>query len=370
MPEVSAAVEKAFGEGGAATATAEAPPATRRQTARKAEESAEELEGLEGATHLDDGIEPQDGQPKIEQQAAAQPAKPDATAQQAAEEELSTLSPVLRQAAKRAGWKDSDIDELHKQNPEMAETAFNQMLKSLNDLSAEYGRLGNQPLTQPDGSPMPQHTQAQPFAPQMIPQQNQPQPPANQMVQQQQQVDLMGQLYGQNGVAALSEKYGADFMTDIVQPMLAPVQEMIQYVEQQQTQVMADQVNGYFNSLDDGFTDIYGKKDEVSKEQGQNKLHVALMADQIRTGARRQGVDLPVGECLGRANLMFAAEHLGLLERKKITQQVQKRSKQLTQRPSQRNTVRATSERSYESAADALGQRAHELGLEELFGSD
>lgn len=368
-PEISAAFDRVFGDGEAATATAEAPPATRskQQAARRQEESVEELEGLDGATEADDGIEPPDGQQQTQQRQAVTQTQPDAQAQQAAEEDAaSTLSPVLRQAAMRAGWDDKSISELHKQNPQMAEETFNRLLKSYNDLSAEYGRLGQGVMTNTDGTPTQPFAQQfqQPQTPPQVPQQQPPQP----VTSPQQQAGLLGQLYGQEQVTALSEKYGADFMSDVVQPLLAPVQQMMQFVEQQQTQAMADQVNTYFGGLDEGFHDLYGNKGEVTEDQFENKTHVAMMADQIRTGARKQGIELPVSECLGRANMMFAAEHLGKLERKKITQQVQKRSKQLTQRPSQRQVVRKTGERSDEAAADALSARAHELGLEEFFG--
>ena len=83
-------------------------------------------------------------------------------------------------------------------------------------------------------------------------------------------------------------------------------------------------------------------------------------------GASQQGIELTVQDGLERAHSVFASEHLEAIERKKITQQVQKRNRGITQRPTQRRTGPAGAEpkRSVEGAMAAYATKAAELGID------
>jgi hypothetical protein len=81
---------------------------------------------------------------------AATPAAPTAGKEEAT---ASTLSPVLRQAAKRNGWEDADIDQLYAANGPVAERTFERLQESYNGLSApstpSWGRRVRRSSPQP-----------------------------------------------------------------------------------------------------------------------------------------------------------------------------------------------------------------------------
>ncbi len=360
IPEIADAFDKVFGTGSASSRKAKPTkpeaPATRRKDRQEIEAEAEEIEDLEG-DEVDDGVEPEGDKETKPKDAGQKPNGQDADQgtegkegkDDAEGEDVPTLSPILRHAAKRAGWKDADIDKLIKTDPAMAEEMCTRLLKSFNDLSAEYGRLGA-------------NFQQGQLPPQNGGSANKQQP--SQQPPQQQTDDLLTQLYGEK-FQELSKKYGDDFMEDILKPLLGPVQEMYMATQKQAIKAVANEVGSFFKGLPEEFGELYGKADQVSDEQFEARKRLAQMADQIQYGARRQGIELSVSECLERANLMFAAEHLGSIERKRITKQVQKRSKQITQRPSQRRQPSADGgKKGDEAAMSAYESKAAELGYE------
>ena len=351
-PEIQEAFDGLFGTG-RKQAPKEAPSqATRRANSQTEEEDAEELADLEGADE-DSELPKQDEQEGPDEEDADEPdAQEDESGQ---EGDTPTLSPVLRQAAKRAGWSDEDIDALATEKPELAEQTFQRMLQSFNSLSAEYGRLG---ASQQQGGGPAQPPQQQQFPPQQQPQQQQMTPPP----QQDEGMNLLQELYGEQ-LPTLQQKYGQDFVNDILTPLVRPVQQLQQQYQAQQQQAVAQEIGQFFSNLPEEFSELYGKGDQVNEDQYGARARLAQLADQIQWGASRQGVELSVSEALERANLMHAAEHMEALTRKRITQSVKKRSKQLTNRPSQRKSA-APQEGSEKSAEEAYRRRAAELGIE------
>lgn len=341
-PEIQKAFRDTFGSDSDETVT-DASATRRRQ---RQEEEADELSGLDEASEADDGVEPDEEQAEggdTDEPADKKDDASEAKQGQEGDDDAPTLSPVLRQAAKRAGWTDEEIAELAKRDPELAERTCTKLLKSYNDLSSEYGRLGAAAQQRGDA------TQA--------PQQQAPQQPS-------QPENFLEQIYGQDKATAIAEKYGQDFMDDVIKPLLDPVREMMTEVQSHRQQAVADEVQGWFGDAGD-FAELYGADDSLSDTQYQNRQKLAMQADQIRLGASLQGVDLSVRECLDRANLQFAAEHLGEIERKKITRQVKKRSDRMTARPSNRQRSAAPGGgKSEEAAMQAYQQRAAELGVD------
>lgn len=330
-------------------------PAARRAQRSRDEEEAEELEGLD-TDEADDGTEPDD-EPADEpdesddaEEGSDESAEAEEQGQtdddEAGEGEQPTLDPILRHAAHRAGWSDDEIDELAKASPDVAERQFRRVLDAYNDLSRRYGQFGQQP-----------------------PQQQPPQPPRQQSQDAPStEQDLLGRLYGgPEKVAELKEKYGPEMFDELLRPMLQPVQEMMGHYQAQQDQAVAREVNGFFGDLPETFGDLYGSNDKgFDEKQREMRLKVCEQADIIHDGAMRQGIDLPIRECLERANMMVAAEHLGSLERKRILSEARKRSKQRTRKPSQRggSSGRDANKRSDKAAMEAYARRAKELGID------
>ena len=370
LPDVKAAFERVFG-----SSTAEAPAQTPKKagttrTKRQRDvEAADELDGLDGVTEADDEVEP-DGDDATPADHEVSERSPDGTSPddqpKAGDEEgaddAPTLAPNLLLAAKRAGWNDDDVAEFVKANPELAEKTFKKLLTSFNDVSAEYGRLGSQAVGfDPQQPPPTQRVGPQGPAtglpPQGFPQQQQQQP----------QGDLLSEIYGDR-MEVLSTAYGPDFLKDVVQPLVtqlvAPLQELQNEARLAKMEATGREVGQFWQGLPKEFSKLYGTGTDVGGPQLENRTKCGQMADQIRTGALRQGIDLSVGECLERANLMLSSEFTAQIEREKITASVQKRSRQISQRPSQRKrAVPAAGEKSDKAAMDAYAERATELGI-------
>ncbi len=397
-PEVQAAFKRAFGDQSDSSsasrdtgseATPKAPAAPRRVATRddrmQAEEEVEELDGLEGLTEADDGVEPEGdfdnsgterAGESTEKGGSATEKPKDADAEKAEEgatgNEAPTLSYLLRQAARRADWTDEEIDEFVEKDPAYAQKTFEHELKRANDLSIRYGQLGAnlQPQQQtpaPYGPGQIPQAPGFPFQPQPAPQQ-QPAPFPQQ--QGQQQEDLLSQLYGPEKLAKFEEAYGYDknFIREIVQPILQsvhqPVQEMFAQMQKQQSDAMGQEIGQFFRGLPEEFASLYGKGTKVTGEHFDSRFQVATFADQIRAGTLAQGIDVSISECLEQANMLFAADHLAELERKKIKGQVQKRSRQITQRPtSRRKATPVEGEKSDSAAMEAYEDRAAELNI-------
>lgn len=351
-PEITEAFAKVFGPEPAPAGEGRTPTPRPGQSA---EENAEELEGLEGTTETDDGTEPDEAKvagAKGKDETAGARVETEGGAEEGAEKtEAPTLNPLLRHAARRAGWSDEDIDELATAKPELADKTFKKLLGSFNDLSAQYGRLGQvgEPPAAPPGYP-PGYA-AGGYAPGAV---ATPQP-------QPQQPNMLQQLYGPK-LQTFQEKYGADFVEEVLGPLVGPMQTMMDNSERQKIQSIGKEIGDFFKGLPDDFGSMYGEGAQVSEDQFNSRRTVAMRADQIRYGASRQGIELSVSECLERANMEFASEHMATLERKRITDEVKARSEQITERPTQTGAPTGQpAERSKAAAEAAYAQRAVEL---------
>ena len=370
-PDVQDAFALAFGGAGGES---EAPAATRRpgttrSSRMKDQERADELEGLD-ANEADDRylLEGNDPSPVASDRTLAGRTEQDSRGVVGDEEGGEpTLNPVLRQAARRAQWTDDDIDGLYKENPDLAEQTFKRLLQMTNDISAQYGRLGQitgspQPIQQmPQGTPMPYGIQA--------PQQQyarQPMQPSQQ--QQPYPQDVLSSIYGQEHLQSLTSEFGQDVIDKLIQPLaeklLTPVQQLQAHYQEQRTQAMSETLGSFFQGLHPQLQQLYGSKTNVSEEQYEARFQLTNIADQIYAGAAAQGLTLSVGECLERASLLHANEHLAAVERNRLAKEVQRRSKQTTQRPSGRPRGLQPQEKSEDAAMQAYAEAAQDIGLD------
>ena len=351
IPEVKQAFAEVFGEGDGADDTDSsktAAEASKDPTGRKKraadEEQRDELEGLEGVNEADDGTEPE--VEKESPETETEPDDQDAKTKDGEEaaDDAPTLDPVLRQAAKRAGMTDDGIDSLLDNNVEQAVAVCQGFLVSSNDLSDRYAQLGR--VEEAPAGVDKTTTNAR-------------QTPAKKTE------DFFAEVYGgEEKVQELQEKYGEEFTNEVIKPLMKPVTEMLSFVKDQQSEAMASEVNDFFDNLPDAFAGLYGTKDKVDEDQFDTRLEIGQHADQIRRGARQQGIELPVREVLERAHLKHASKHMAETERKKLAGKVKKRSGRLTQRPTNRTSPKSSAEHSDEAATDAYAAKAAELGFD------
>lgn len=277
-----------------------------------------------------------------------------------------TLSPVLRHAAKRAGWTVEEADAFYADNPEKAEAYFQKMHDSFNAVSAQFAQLGNGQQQQ-TGQPPAQ-------------QQRQQQPPQRQQQQQQAAAtgdpveDLIAAMYG-NSAESLQKDYTPEFVEEFARKparylqehVIGPLKQMQAFYQQQQNRLVAQETQQFTKGLESDFGDLYGTAKKRSEEQTQALSELYQTADFIRDGARSRGVQMSVSEALDRAHAMVASKFLETQTRQRLAAQVKKRSSQMTTRPTQRKAGvngDGKPQKSIAAATEALTRRMAELGIE------
>jgi hypothetical protein len=348
-PEMVEAFDRVFGPIGDGSAR-------RGPTARDRRMESQELDELEGGDPERDGLGedetldgkglkdtdslPTDGDSDDGKDAQA-PKKDDA--------EAVTLSAVLRHAAKRAGMEDGEIEAFYKENPEIAERTFQRLYQSYNNLTNEYAKLG-----QGENAPLPGRDD------EVHPPARRPVPPSG---------NVLEQIYGSEQLADFEQDYGKGFNEKVLAPLLGHFNDTFgsakQYYEEQQDIQLSMLVDNYFSGLEKPFQSLYGSGKNVDATQRKNRIDCADLADQIVAGAAKRGMRMPVEEALERANLSYSSPHMQELERKRITQQVKERSRQISHRPRQRRTPESSGGpvRSDQAAIDAVAKRGQELGF-------
>jgi hypothetical protein len=261
------------------------------------------------------------------------------------EEAQATLDPVLMHAAKRAGWTDADIAEAVKLNPEAAARAFTKLHGSYNDLSARFAQLGTpQQQGQPAAQPVAQPAANDPFA-------------------------ALDELFKPESLQTFADNNGEELVEKFMKPLhaaLQPLRELQAQAVAQQRETLVREVTGIFKGWEGDFGDLYGKGNELTPGQHENRQKVGQLADQISAGAAAQGIDLPVSEALERAHAYMTRDRVGEIARKQVTQQIQGRAKGITSRPTQRrtpNTVGDGAAKGDQSAASAIAAFWAERGM-------
>jgi hypothetical protein len=124
-----------------------------------------------------------------------------------------------------------------------------------------------------------------------------------------------------------------------------------------------DEAQSTFGKLSEQFADLYGKPGVVkTPEQAEAVRQLGEVADQLRTGAKQRGQKMSIKSALNQAHMQVSTPFREAIVRKTIKEQVHKREKAITARPSQRLQP-ATSGKSDAAAEDAISKFAAERGL-------
>lgn len=305
----------------------EAVPA--REQARRAAVKQEEKDELEQEGVKGDGEE-QDA-PAAEETTEEEGQAP--ADEQAAE--AAVLDPNLRFAAEQFGWTADKIDKLYAADPELATSTFENLLNAFTNLSRQNNPAAS--MT-PQGNP----------------------------AAQQQAVSRLDKLYSDlKSFAAENGEPLADHFKAIHEEVIVPFRQMQAELAVQKQQAVRAEVNTVVNDLGKQFPAVYGSGDKATLVQQQSRQQLYTLADQFRAGASLQGKEMSVADALKRAHLVLTADQRIAEGRKQVVQQVQKRSKAITARPTQRRNPSAMGVSKGESAAaEAYERRANELGIE------
>lgn len=257
------------------------------------------------------------------------------------------LDPLLRQAARRSGWSDEEIDEfVSVTDPTVAEKTFGRMLQAVNTISAKFGQLGSVP--QEGQQPTPPQQQAKKPATAGGP-----------------SLEELEQIFSDENIEALRGDFGSELIDKLVAPLrgIVPiVQQAAQFFEQQQQAATLQQINQAFDGLAKDFQAIYGDNSKPLEDEHRSmRLKVCQLADRIASGAAMQGVTMSIQDAIEQAHMIIASEQIGQIERQKIKNQLQKRQASLTSRTSSRSSP--TQAKSDAAAMQAYQKRMAELGL-------
>jgi hypothetical protein len=235
----------------------------------------------------------------------------------AAKKVVDEFDPNLKRVAAELGnWKQKDIEDFIVANPTLARITFSNMAAGFNNLSLQYAQGARGPA-----QPGPQQQQ--------------------QTVATQPNLSALDELLAKpEKLKALQEIAGEELTNLFIKPMLEERRQQNedrQFVASLRRDALVREINDSFTDLaKGGFEDFYGKNGEVTQDQTNNRFKTGQLADQIRAGAQMQGVSMGINEALKRAHLIVTADQTRATVRKEITQQVKKRSTQITARPTAR----------------------------------
>lgn len=211
-------------------------------------------------------------------------------------------------AALHQGWKEEEVKELWKDDPEKAERLLKANLTATNNLSNQWSQLGQQqmdvqvPLAVPATTP------------------NNPVPEVNTK-------------YTGLDISKLKGQYDDDgLIDDVIKPLndlLIKMNDKLESVEIKQTQASQSnsdkqevankeksdainlQINGFFDSLKSKeLKTFYGAGSDWSKfegDQAENRMKLLTQADQIKTGAAYQGKEITNEAAMDLANLILSS---------------------------------------------------------------
>lgn len=227
-----------------------------------------------------------------------------------------SFDPNLLQIAKElGGWSDKDAQDLIKANPTLARVTFARIADSYNALSLQYAQGVRQPQAAQQSVPQAGATAGK--------------------------LPALDDLFADpRRLAEFAEIHGQDLVDKVLKPLhseLVATREDRQYVASLRREALVREVNDTFKSFD-SFKDFYGESPvALTKDQNDNRHKVGNLADQIRYGAEQSNVQMTPREALTRAHMIVTHDQHRAQARKAITQEVKRRSTQITSRPSQRN---------------------------------
>jgi hypothetical protein len=211
-------------------------------------------------------------------------------------------------AAVHQGWKEEEVVELWKEDPEKAERMLKANLTATNNLSTLWSQLGQQQMG----------VQTPPAVPVATPDNLAPKANTN---------------YTGLDIDKLKGQYDDDgLIDDVVKPLndlLIKMNTKLESVETKQTQVSQSnsdkqkitdkeksdainlQITGFFDSLESKeLKTFYGTGSDWSKFEGgqaENRMKLLTQADQIKTGAAYQGKEITNEAAMNLANLILSS---------------------------------------------------------------
>ena len=269
-----------------------------------------------------------------------------------AEDDAGGLDPVLRDLANEAGWSDEKIDRLYKADPELAVETFEQLADSYANLSRQL--IGQAPGTTP-----------------AAPAQQPAQVPAQSLTASQ-----LPTLLSDEALTKIANESGTDtanYLKGIRDHFVAQnsaLEQRVAKFEQSQQQaedrVIAQEASKTMTALSEKFPKLYGKGETRTwtVEQFNRRSEIAVMADQMRSGAAKQGRNITVEDAIKRAHYIVSRDSVASEARQELASKVKLRARSVTARPTQRTNPRGVGQgRSDDAAIAAATEKMAEIGF-------
>lgn len=309
------------------TAAPKQSPRQKAEYARqqRVEEGQENDDGeeVDPETQDTDAADKEDATEDTEVQEGEQPAE-------SQEDPTATLDPNHLFAAQQLGWTNEKIAKLAKADPELAAETLASLSDTYNTLSRQMLIPGS--LVNP-GTPIQQPAQAT--------------TPTTQL----------DKFYAQ--LQQFTEANGEDlggFAKALNEEVIQPFKQMLAEAESARENSRRTEAQTTMKSLADKFGDFYGKGEAaLTPVQQMARGQLAQVADQLRSGAQLQGRPLSITEAINRAHLIVASQYQRQAVRTEIKQNLQKRSKAITAKPTQRTNPSA-GRRGVAKATEAISQ--------------
>lgn len=253
---------------------------------------------------------------------------------EAKKKDIPPLSDAYCRAATHRGWKQEDIDELYKANPELAVRTLGNIYEAVNRSSQEFAAIGRAakervaPVVKPEEKP---ETKTE-FKGLDIKQLRRDYP-------DEPMVDLVATMQEQN--KALFDE-AQELKATRSAPVTGQPSDMQVRAVEQEAAAIEQQIETFFKADElKGYEDFYGTlpKDatdwnSLTPGQKMNRWTVIEMMDQMIVGARTLGRELKIDETLNLAHLSVTESIREKVIREGIKAKVTERGSNLTLKPS------------------------------------
>ncbi len=259
-----------------------------------------------------------------------------------AEAVLPELPPRLMHAAHRAGLTDDQVAALG----DNAEGVLSRLADSYDAVSRDFGSRGKPTFTAEE-----LETVKRTGAP----------PAAKDELGADLLVELDPDVYGAEMVGTMKEKF-----LPRLNALTAEVRQLRQAEYNRRAAQLTQEANEFFESVKADYGELFGEgpigKLEPGTPQHDARLRVYKEADIIANGAVATGRPMTVREALDRAVSIVTRDQALETARGQIARDVQKRARQVTQKPTHRAATRSW-RKPEEKAADAYAQKIRDMGL-------
>ncbi len=283
--------------------------------------------------------------------------KDDSDSEDTADDDDVKLTQAEIRAAIHSGWKIDDINELAKENPELAKRTCAKMLDDTNSLSQAFAKLGRESKEKPEEKPEVKKTEFKSVDIGQLKEKYGDDDPVIDLFEQQQEML-------KTTVARLDSVEAAALSASTTKVDTAQAR-----ADKEVDVATAQQIEGFFNDPEMVvYGEFYGEIKKGSKDwnnltitQLTNRQDLVGQAGDIMAGAKERGTEMELSVALDKAHLMATVEVREQVIRKDIKSKSKKRAAGITLKPSSSSKPSGSGELTMEKAEANASVRLHKV---------